>query len=152
MKLTPKQAEANKLLAEVHDGRYRLRRKPELAGNKKAGLEFEVHDGHSGQYRGVASLSGGEKFLVALSLSIGLSSVVQAQSGGIRLDAMFVDEGFGSLDPGSIREAIGILSHIRGMNNGLVGIISHVDSLKESISAKIEVSKSRSGNSLRVSY
>ena len=150
--LTSITSEANKLLAEVHDGRYRLRRKPELAGNKKAGLEFEVHDGHSGQYRGVASLSGGEKFLVALSLSIGLSSVVQAQSGGIRLDAMFVDEGFGSLDPGSIREAIGILSHIRGMNNGLVGIISHVDSLKESISAKIEVSKSRSGNSLRVSY
>lgn len=144
--------EANKCLAGVHEGRYRLHRRLDSAGNRKTGLEFDVHDAHSGLFRSVSSLSGGEKFLVALSLSIGLSTVVQAQSGGIRLDAMFVDEGFGSLDPNSIREALGILAHIRSSNDALVGIISHVESLKENIGARIEVRKNRTGNSLEIRY
>lgn len=94
-------------------------------------------------------MSGGEKFLVALSLSIGLSAIVQAQSGGIKLDAMFIDEGFGSLDSSSIGDALMVLSNIKN-SNGLVGIISHVSTLRENIDAKIEVYKNKSGSKLSI--
>ena len=146
--LTSITSEANRLLENVHNGRYKLFRTLETTGGaRKAGLELEVFDSLSGERRSVVSLSGGEKFLVALSLSIGLSAVVQAQSGGIKLDAMFIDEGFGSLDSSSIGDALMILSNIK-KTNGLVGIISHVASLKENIDAKIEVVKNNKGSNL----
>jgi len=142
--------EANRLLENVHGGRYKLFRTLDTTGTtRKAGLELEVFDSLSGERRSVVSLSGGEKFLVALSLSIGLSAVVQAQSGGIRLDAMFIDEGFGSLDSSSIGDSLMILSHMK-KTNGLVGIISHVATLKENIDAKIEVFKAKDGSSLKI--
>ena len=117
--------------------------------SRKVGLDLEVFDAFSGEKRSVKSLSGGEKFLVALALSLGLSAVVQAQSGGIRIDAMFVDEGFGSLDPSSIENALDILASIRG-GQRLVGIISHVQLLKENIEASIEVRKERAGSEIVV--
>lgn len=103
-------AEANHLLQGVHGGRYRLYRTNEKSsGSNHTGLELEVSDNQSGQRRSVTTLSGGEKFLVALSLAIGLSTVVQAQGRGIRIEAMFVDEGFGSLDKNSITDDLEIL-------------------------------------------
>ena len=114
---------------------------------RKAGLELEVFDAYSGEKRSVAGLSGGEKFLVSLALSLGLSAVVQAQSGGIRIDTMFIDEGFGSLDTLSIRDALNVLGSVKGSKR-LVGIISHVQMLKETIEASISVEKSRSGSTL----
>jgi len=148
--LTSITTEANRLLENVHNGRYKLFRTLETTGGaRKAGLELEVFDSLTGERRSVLSLSGGEKFLVALSLSIGLSAVVQAQSGGIRLDAMFIDEGFGSLDSASIGDALMVLSNIKN-SNGIVGIISHVSVLRENISAKIEVYKNKNGSSLSV--
>jgi len=146
--LTSVTVEANRLLKNVHDGRYQLCRTLEGSGrSRKAGLELEVFDGYSGEKRGVAGLSGGEKFLVSLALSLGLSSVVQSQYGGIKIDTMFIDEGFGSLDSSSISDALSILSSVKGSKR-LVGIISHVQLLKETIEASITVQKDRNGSFL----
>ena len=148
--LTSVTVEANRLLKNVHDGRYQLCRTLEGSGrSRKAGLELEVFDGYSGEKRGAAGLSGGEKFLVSLALSLGLSAVVQAQSGGIKIDTMFIDEGFGSLDSSSISDALNILSSVKGSKR-LVGIISHVQLLKETIEASIIVQKDRNGSTLLI--
>lgn len=138
--------EANRLLRHVHGGRYQLYRTNEIAGSgHKGGLELEVLDGQSNERRSVTTLSGGEKFLVALSLAIGLSTVVQAQGSGMRLEAMFVDEGFGTLDQNSILDALEVLQGIQKAN-GLVGIISHVEMLKDVIGSRIEVVKEETGS------
>ena len=140
-------AQANRLLERVYGGRYRLHRTDEASGRTlKAGLELEVSDSHNNQRRSVRTLSGGEKFLVALSLAIGLSTVVQAQGEGIRLEAMFIDEGFGSLDRESIQDALEILQNIRH-TAGVVGIISHVDALAETIPAQLRITKGKHGSS-----
>ena len=149
--LTAITVEANRLLQNVHGGRYRLYRTDESAGRaRKRGLELEILDAQNNERRSVTTLSGGEKFLVSLSLAIGLSTVVQAQGGGIRLEAMFIDEGFGSLDRGSIADAFDVLQGIQ-RSHGLVGIISHVEQLEETIQSKIEVHKDRRGSYLTVS-
>ena len=141
-------AEANRLLKNVHDGRYQLCRTLEVSGRtRKAGLELEVFDAYSGEKRSVTGLSGGEKFLVSLALSLGLSAVVQAQSGGIKIGTIFIDEGFGSLDSLSIRDALNVLASIKGSKR-LVGIISHVQMLKETIDSSITIEKNRSGSTL----
>ena len=142
--------QANRLLENVYGGRYRLYRTDEASGRTlKGGLELEVYDSHNSQRRSVRTLSGGEKFLVALSLAIGLSAVVQAQGEGIRLEAMFIDEGFGSLDREAIQDALDILQGIRG-TAGVVGIISHVELLAETIPARIEITKGSRGSSARI--
>lgn len=143
-------AEANRLLKNVHGGRYQLYRTDAIAGSgHKGGLELEVLDAQSNERRSVTTLSGGEKFLVALSLAIGLSTVVQAQGNGMRLGAMFIDEGFGSLDQNSIYDALEVLQGIQKAN-GLVGIISHVELLRDVIPSKIEVHKSKNGSKLHI--
>ncbi len=145
-------AEANKLLKLAHNGRYQLYRSSEGAGReRRIGLSLEVFDSHTGERRSVISLSGGEKFLVALALSLGLAAVVQARNGGIRMDAMFIDEGFGMLDPDSIEDALSILTSVMG-GSRLIGIISHVEALRENVSALIEVKKTNRGSALRVVY
>lgn len=142
--------EANRLLESVHGGRYQLYRTDEIAGSgRKGGLELEVLDRRSGQRRSVTTLSGGEKFLVALSLAIGLSAVVQAQGGGVRLEAMFIDEGFGSLDAASIDDALEVLQGVQ-RSHGLVGIISHVQRLAETIPSKLEIVKTSAGSQCRM--
>lgn len=143
-------AEANRMLKNVHGGRYRLYRRAEMNSKaKKLGLGLEVFDSYSGKRRDVSTLSGGEKFLVSLALSIGLSSTVQTQSGGIRTDAMFIDEGFGTLDSGSVADALDILSGLRRADS-VIGIISHIPALRENIHACIEVTKQRTGSSIDV--
>lgn len=138
--------EANRLLEHVHGGRYQLYRTNEIAGSShKGGLELEVLDRRSNERRSVTTLSGGEKFLVALGLAIGLSTVVQAQGSGMKLEAMFVDEGFGTLDQNSILDALEVLQGIQRAN-GLVGIISHVEMLKDVIGSRIEVVKEETGS------
>ncbi len=141
---------ANRLLKNVHGGRYQLYRTDEIAGSShKGGLELEVYDAHHNERRSVTTLSGGEKFLVSLSLAIGLSTVVQAQGSGVRIEAMFVDEGFGSLDRDSISDALEILGGVtRG--KGVVGIISHVEQLAETIGTKIVITKGKDGSECRV--
>lgn len=138
--------EANRLLKNVHKGRYQLYRTDAISGSgRKGGLELEVLDTQNNERRSVTTLSGGEKFLVALSLAIGLSTVVQAQGKGMKLGAMFIDEGFGSLDENSIYDALEVLQGIQKAS-GLVGIISHVELLRQVIPSKIEVKKSSEGS------
>ena len=146
--LTSITAAANQLLKTVYGGRYQLYRTNEAAnGKQKRGLALVVAD-QDGQ-RSVNSLSGGEKFLLSLSLGIGLANVVQAQGNGIRLEAMFIDEGFGSLDEKSIDDALEILETVRS-GSGTVGIISHVERLAETIPAKIEITKTKNGSQCKV--
>ena len=142
---------ANRMLEQVHDGRYRLYRSDEKAqGTNKRGLELKVYDKYSDGSDGrfVNTLSGGEKFLVSLALSIGLSTI--AQKSGMEIEALFIDEGFGSLDENSIVDAMNILNNIQEAN-GLVGIISHVQILQERISTKLIVSKEAGRSSIRKS-
>jgi exonuclease SbcC len=130
-------------------GRYQLQRQRERADRRGAsGLELEVFDSFTGASRAVATLSGGEGFLASLSLALGLADVVQSYAGGIRMETVFIDEGFGSLDSESLDLAIRALEDLlRG--GRLVGIISHVTELRERIAARLEVTGSQSGSSAR---
>jgi len=112
------------------------------------GLDLEVYDAHTGKSRAVSTLSGGEGFLASLALALGLADVVQERTGGIRLEAIFVDEGFGTLDPESLDLAMRALMDLQE-GQRLVGIISHVPELKETIDVRLEVSPSRRGSSAR---
>lgn len=141
---------ANRRLALMTDGRYELLRRDTAATkNKLAGLDLDVLDHHTGKQRDAKSLSGGESFKASLAMALGLSDVVQARSGGIELNTMFIDEGFGSLDQESLQLAIKTLGELSG-GGKLVGIISHVEELKESIDRKIIVEHGRTGSTLRM--
>lgn len=142
--------EANKRFSVMTDGRYLMRRREE-AGNLRSqtGLELNVFDHYTGRLRSVQSLSGGEAFKASLSLALGLADVVQQHAGGIALDAVFIDEGFGSLDRESLNQAIRILTDLAGSSR-LAGIISHVEELKERIDRKIVVKKDMTGSSLEI--
>lgn len=134
---------ANLRLLTMSGGQYELKRQKSSENKReKAGLDLNVIDHYSGSERSVKTLSGGESFQASLSLALGLSDEIQANAGGIRLDAMFIDEGFGSLDEEALSQAIRALD---GLTAGkrLVGIISHVAELKERIEKKIVVTKER---------
>ena len=138
---------ANLRLLVMSGGQYELKRRREAENNRsQSGLELDVIDHYNGSERSVKSLSGGESFKASLSLALGLSDEVQSAAGGIRLDTMFVDEGFGSLDEESLAQAIRALT---GLTEGkrLVGIISHVSELKEKIDKQIIVTKEKTGGS-----
>lgn len=134
---------ANLRFAGMTDGQYELKRCEEATDKRtRSGLDLDVIDHNNGSRRSVKTLSGGEAFKASLSLALGLADVIQANAGGIKLDTMFVDEGFGSLDEKSLNQAIKILSELSG-GGRLVGIISHVGELKERIDSQIVVTKNR---------
>ncbi len=140
-------ARANRRLLVMSGGQYELKRRREAENNKsQSGLELDVLDHYNGTERSVKTLSGGESFKASLSLALGLSDEIQSSAGGVRLDTMFVDEGFGSLDEESLGQAMNALA---GLTEGrrLVGIISHVAELKEKIDRQIVVTKEKSGGS-----
>lgn len=140
--------EANKRFTTMTDGRYLLKRREEADNlRSQSGLELNVLDHYTGRIRSVQSLSGGESFKASLSLALGLADVVQQYAGGIQLDTVFIDEGFGSLDQESLNQAISILDELAGSRR-LAGIISHVDELKERIDKKIIVKRGTEGSSL----
>jgi exonuclease SbcC len=121
----------------------------EAAGGRSAGgLELEVEDTYTSTARPVSTLSGGESFLASLALALGLADVVQGYAGGIRLETIFVDEGFGTLDPEALDLAIRALRDLQ-QGGRLVGIISHVTELKEWIDARLEITRDRRGSSAR---
>ena len=140
-------ARANTRFMVMSSGQYELKRRTAADDNRTlSGLELDVIDHYNSSVRSVKTLSGGESFKASLSLALGLSDEVQSSAGGIRLDTMFVDEGFGSLDDESLNQAITALSSLTE-GNRLVGIISHVSELKERIDKQIVVKKSASGGS-----
>jgi exonuclease SbcC len=136
-------------LRRMSSGRYTLHRATGVQdGRRKGGLDLDVLDAYTGRSRPVGTLSGGEGFEASLALALGLADTVQAQSGGIRLDAIFVDEGFGSLGSDDLDAVIGALEDLQE-GGRLVGVISHVSELAERIPARLEISKKRTGSSAR---
>ena len=139
-------ARANTRLMSLSSGQYELKRRETASNNRsQSGLEINVVDHYNGSERRVESLSGGEQFKASLSLALGLSDEVQSSAGGIRIDTMFIDEGFGSLDEESLRLAMNTLGSLTE-GNRLIGIISHVSALKD-IERQILVKKERFGGS-----
>ena len=140
-------SKANTRLMIMTDGQYDLvRRKEGASKTGQSGLDLDVIDHYNGSQRSVKSLSGGESFKASLALALGLSDEIQSSAGGIKLDTMFVDEGFGSLDEESLAAAMKALSSL-AEDNRLVGIISHVGELKQRIDKQIIVTKDKTGGS-----
>ncbi len=142
--------QANRRLDLISGGRYQLEHKSAADDRRVlAGLDIEILDFSTGKRRPSASLSGGEAFYTSLALALGLSDVVQSHAGGVGLEALFIDEGFGSLDDDMLDNALAVLN---GLSQGdrLVGLISHVDKLSASIPRKIEVRNGPQGSSLRI--
>jgi exonuclease SbcC len=140
---------ATERLKIMSRGRFLLQRVRDAAtGRCAGGLDLEVHDTWTSTTRPVGTLSGGESFLASLALALGLADVVQAYAGGIRLETIFIDEGFGSLDPEALDLAIRALQDLQ-KGGRLVGIISHVTELKELIGARLEVLPGRRGSTAR---
>lgn len=139
-------AAASRRLSLMSRGRYLLRRNLDTQARRGAGgLELEVDDAYTAKSRPVATLSGGESFQAALALALGLAEVVQAYAGGIRLDTMFIDEGFGNLDPEALDLAINMLIDLQQAGR-MVGVISHVPELRERIELRLEVLAGQSGS------
>lgn len=137
---------ANVRLGKMAGGRFILKRKEEKGkGIKQQGLELEVFDNYTGKARHVKTLSGGESFKASLALALGLADVVQCHAGGISLDTIFIDEGFGTLDPESLDNAIQCLIDLQ-KGGRLVGIISHVPELKERVDARLEITPAKEGS------
>lgn len=142
--------EANKRLIKMTDSRYELKRKEtETKLNIKTGLDFSIFDSYTGKERDVASLSGGEKFKASLALALGLSDTISNNRGGIKVDSLFIDEGFGSLDSESLNQALNILQDLSA-NDKLIGVISHVSELMSRIENKILVNKTNTGSIVKI--
>ena len=143
-------AAANRRLLPMSDGQYELYRQEDSLGKKSSNfLDLEVLDNYTGHRRPVGNLSGGESFKASLSLALGLSDTVSSNLGGVQMDALFVDEGFGTLDRKSIDSAMEILINLTGSNK-LVGIISHREELMENIPQQIKVKKTKDGSQITV--
>lgn len=141
---------ANVFLEKMSSGRYRLEVMGDFKQSGNRGLEIEVVDAYTGLRRSANTLSGGETFMAALSMALGLSDIVQSYAGGISLDTIFIDEGFATLDPEALDNAISCLLAIK--NDGrTVGIISHVEELKDRIDTKIIVEKTEAGSHIDIS-
>ena len=141
-------AYANNRLLKISHARYKLVRKDdnESKGNAKVGLDLNVHDAHSGKERSANSLSGGETFMASLAMALGMADEVQASAGGINIETMFIDEGFGSLSKDFLNTTVDVLDTLAD-NQHLVGIISHIEELKERIEQQIVVTRNEKGYS-----
>ena len=141
---------ANLRLDQMTSGRFNLeRQRDNFKGSGGKGLDLEVFDQFTGKKRPVSSLSGGEMFKASLSLALGLSDVIQGQLGGVQVDTLFVDEGFGTLDPDSLDQAVQVLMELN-QTGRLVGIISHVEELKARISSKIVLKRQQTGSQVEI--
>jgi len=140
-------AAANVRLSAMSSQRYELRRTDEgKARRDRSGLTLAVVDRHTGEERSPASLSGGETFYTSLALALGLADVVRAEAGGVDLDTLFIDEGFGSLDSGTLDQVMGVIDDLRDRGR-VIGIVSHVAELKERVPERLEVRRLRDGSS-----
>jgi exonuclease SbcC len=140
---------SNHRLKILSGGRFLLRRASDedRGARSKGGLDINVYDNYTGQERPANTLSGGQMFLSSLALALGLADVVQSRSGGIRMDTLLIDEGFGSLDEETLQTALKVLSELR--EGRMVGVISHVGELKRQIRTGFEVVPSTNGSTIR---
>ncbi|GHD08425.1 AAA family ATPase [Zhihengliuella salsuginis] len=138
-------AAANERLVEMTAGRFALAHDDASGGRGKGGLGIKVRDEWTGAEREPGSLSGGESFMASLALALGLADVIQAESGGIDMETLFVDEGFGSLDPATLEKVMSALDGLR-TSGRVVGLVSHVQELKEQIAAQLVVHKTQQGS------
>jgi len=137
-------------LTAMSRGRYQLQRREDVADARRAaGLDLEVVDEYTGRSRPAATLSGGEGFMASLALALGLSDVVQGYAGGVQLDTLFIDEGFGSLDPESLERGMRALMHLQ-QRGRMVGVISHVEEMKQQIDVAVDVVQGIRGSRIRV--
>ncbi|WP_281399490.1 SbcC/MukB-like Walker B domain-containing protein, partial [Streptomyces flaveus] len=141
-------AAATARLQRMSSGRYTLVHSDDRAGRGRSGLGLHVVDAWTGRERDTATLSGGETFFASLALALGLADVVTDEAGGVRLDTLFIDEGFGSLDEQTLDEVLDVLDSLRERDRS-VGIVSHVPDLRRRIHAQLEVVKGRSGSVVR---
>ena len=141
-------AAATERLAAMTGGRYALVHSDSKSGNRKAGLGLHVTDEWTGQHRDTSTLSGGESFMASLSLALGLADVVQQEAGGVNIETLFVDEGFGSLDEQSLEQ---VMDALEGLRDGgrVVGLVSHVAEMKQRIPAQLQILKGRNGSTVR---
>jgi DNA repair protein SbcC/Rad50 len=135
---------ANKRLEELSQGRYLLSRKDDT-------LNFDILDTHTNINRDVSTLSGGETFFTSLALALGLADIASSKRGYIKLDSLFIDEGFGTLDPETLDLAIRTLVELEG-GSRMIGIISHVAELKERIEAQLEIVKGKNGSKVKTAF
>ena len=142
---------ANKRLIKMTNGEFILQCKDvkNLGNQGQAGLDLDIYHMLTDSVRDVKTLSGGESFMASLSMALGLADIIQNAAGGIKLETMFVDEGFGSLDDASREQAIKVLSELAGSDR-LVGIISHVNELKEQIDMKLVVKRTEKGSTIKI--
>ncbi|WP_159702072.1 AAA family ATPase [Arthrobacter sp. 18067] len=141
---------ASERLVAMSDGRYTLQHTDARAArNQKSGLGLEVVDEWTGQRRDTSTLSGGESFMASLSLALGLADVVQQEAGGVDIETLFVDEGFGSLDEQALEQ---VMDALEGLRDGgrVVGLVSHVGEMKQRITSQLQVVKGRNGSSVRI--
>ncbi|MGI5173588.1 AAA family ATPase [Treponema sp. OMZ 840] len=138
---------AGKRLERISDGRYELYVKEAAGGRGYQGLDLEIYDNYTGKRRPCSTLSGGETFMASISLALAVSDTVQAKSGGVQLDSLFIDEGFGSLDDTALEKALSVLDEIRGSR--CIGLVSHVAALKTRIGARLEIEKGITGSKIQ---
>ena len=138
-------AAANLRLQKMTNGQFEFIRSENLASHgKQSGLDLDIYDAYTGEARDVKTLSGGEKFKASLSLSLGMADTIQAHQGGISIETLFIDEGFGSLDEESLLQALDVLIELQDSGK-MIGVISHVEELKQTLPARIEVTKTKGG-------
>jgi exonuclease SbcC len=141
---------ANSQLRRISGGRYELEHTAERSGNSRSGLGLRILDLHTGRSRDPGTLSGGETFYVSLSLALGLADIVRAESGGVDLGTLLIDEGFGSLDPDVLDQVLAVLDSLREGGRA-VGVVSHVEEMKRRIADQIQVRPNPDGSSRLVS-